>query len=180
MFGVWSTARLTVCVQVCPVAVHVCVVHVGQVFLTQRWTDVIGHTSGWDGGHERGGQGRRDGGGGNGGVVWCWQVFHVKAVGAVVQLWQVHRVQAETNRPSQELLSVHHVYGTKKEKGGISRCNMMQKSEQTIMYHVSTLCGLDKTKQKSKSHWWEEKKRKKKKVKQKWVEICTFILQAHT
>lgn len=36
-------------------------------------------------------------------------MLQVEAVGVVVQLWQVHAVQAEANRPGEELLGVHHV-----------------------------------------------------------------------
>ena len=52
-----------------PVAVHVCVIHVGQVFFALWWTGVIGHTSGGDAGCKWGRQGGLDGGGGEGSVV---------------------------------------------------------------------------------------------------------------
>lgn len=74
------------CVQLRPVAVHVCVVHVGQVFFTLRWTGVIGHAGGGHAGYDRGRQRGMDGGGGDGGVVQRGQMLHVKGVGAVVQL----------------------------------------------------------------------------------------------
>jgi len=52
------------------VAVHVCVVHVGQLLFIVRRTEVIGHTGRVDGGYKRGRQGGLDGGGGgDGGVV---------------------------------------------------------------------------------------------------------------
>lgn len=50
-------------------------------------------------------------------------MFHVKAVGAVVELWQVHGAQTKTNRPSKELLGVHHFCSTEGEK---RRCSLMQ------------------------------------------------------
>lgn len=36
-------------------------------------------------------------------------MLQVEAVGVVVQLWQVHAVETEANRPGEELLGVHHV-----------------------------------------------------------------------
>lgn len=57
------------CVQLRPVAVHICVVHVGQVFFALRRTGIIGHTGRGDAGYERGRQGGWDGGGGDGSVV---------------------------------------------------------------------------------------------------------------
>lgn len=74
------------CVQLRPVAVHVCVVHVGKVFFTLWWTGVIGHAGRGHAGYDRGRQRGMDGGGGDGSVVQRGQMLHVKGVGAVVQL----------------------------------------------------------------------------------------------
>lgn len=52
-----------------PVAVQICVVHVGQVFFALRWTGVISHIVGGDAGNKRGRQGGLDGGGRDGGIV---------------------------------------------------------------------------------------------------------------
>ena len=96
-------------VGLCPVAVHVGVIHVRQVLFALRRTGVIGHADGGDGGHELGRQRGLEGGGGDGGVVQRGQVLHVERVGAVVQLREVHGAETETHRPGQELLGVHHV-----------------------------------------------------------------------
>lgn len=57
------------CLWLCPVAVHVCVVHVGQVLFALLWTEVIGHADGGDRGYKRRRKGGRDGGGGGNGAV---------------------------------------------------------------------------------------------------------------
>lgn len=42
-------------------------------------------------------------------------MLQVEAVGVVVQFWQIHAVQAEADRPGEELLGVHHVRCEKRE-----------------------------------------------------------------
>lgn len=45
-------------------------------------------------------------------------MLQVEAVGVVVQFWQVHAVQAEADRPSEELLGVHHVRCERETRSG--------------------------------------------------------------
>lgn len=54
-------------------------------------------------------------------------MLQVEAVGVVVQLWQVHAVQAEAHRPGEELLGVHHVRceKTQMKRWRRSWCNIL-------------------------------------------------------
>lgn len=107
-----------------PVAVHVCVVHDRQVFVTGGWTRVVGQTHRRDGGDELRRHGGRDGDGGrDGAVVQCGHVLRVDAVGTVVQLRKVHGGQTEAHGPGQELLSVHHVYCGERDRAGTSQAD---------------------------------------------------------
>ena len=111
-------ARRTVDVELRAVAVHVGVVHVGQVVVVAalRAASVkdggaVGGQGGGEGGGGRGGGGGVVvGGGDDGGVVQGGVAgLQVQAVGAVLLQGQVHRAQAVAQRPGQEVLCVHHV-----------------------------------------------------------------------
>lgn len=98
------------------VAAQAGVVHVDQVLVPLRRAGHVAHAGGRDAGAQGGRQGRLDGGGGDGAVVQRGQVFHVEGGHAVVQLGQLHGVEAETDGPGEELLGVHHVCGERRRE----------------------------------------------------------------